>query len=160
MNRHYSKLNALGIAFKTPLINRGRQLLLNLGVDFYSRELGWNMGEFKSSKTFRAGGKKFDARKIALAVGTQSFGMQFRAGLQTRLSALMHLFAEANYTVDFTTKHRLFIIEKSGFFLFRKKGSIPLSDKRVQYFENNTITTKSTLLPDKFSFKIGVRFSL
>ncbi len=159
-NRHYSELNALGVAFKTPLINRGRQLLLNLGVDFYSREFGWNIGEFKSTKTFRADSKKFDARKIALAVGTQSLGMQLRAGLQTRLSAFTHLFAEANYAIDFNTKHRLFIMEKSGFFLFRKIGSIPLSDKRVQYFENNVLTNKSTFSPDKFSFKLGIRFAI
>ncbi len=160
VDNNYFEVYGLGVAFKTPLINRGRKLLVNLGADFYSRELGWNIGKFKSTKTFRADSKKFDARKIALAVGTQSLGMQLRAGLQTRLSAFTHLFAEVDYAIDFNTKHRLFIMEKSGFFLFRKKGSIPLSDKRVQYYENNKLTTKSTLLSDKFSFKIGVRFSL
>ncbi|WP_461640591.1 carboxypeptidase-like regulatory domain-containing protein [Labilibaculum euxinus] len=121
---HFSELESLGFAYETPLINRGRQLFLMCGVNYFFSKDGYHIGDFTSESTFKAGGKKFRADKIALYVGKKKQGVSFDFGLRTKLCKFYSLFVSTGYQLDFSERDRLFIQEKSGFFLTRKKTDI------------------------------------
>ncbi|MFA9372492.1 MAG: carboxypeptidase-like regulatory domain-containing protein [Labilibaculum antarcticum] len=157
---HFSELNSLGFAYETPLINRGRQLFLMCGVNYFFSQDGYKIGNFSSESTFKAGGKKFRADKIALYVGKKKQGVSFDFGLRTKLRTFYSLFVSAGYQLDISERDRLFIQEKSGFFLTRKMTDISLNDSSIQYFENGVPTTKTSFDTDDFYLKVGIRFAL
>ena len=159
LGKSYSELSSLGIAFETPLINRGRQLLLMCGVNYFFSKDGYKIGNFSSESTFKAGGKKIRADKIALYVGKKKQGLSFDFGLRTKFRKFYSLFVSAGYQLDFSERDRLFIQEKSGFFLTRKMTDISLKDSSIQYFENEIQTTKTSFDTDDFYLKAGIRFA-
>jgi hypothetical protein len=156
---HLSELKSLGFAYETPLINRGRQLFLMCGVNYFFSKDGYHIGNFSSESTFKAGGKKIRADKIALYVGKKKQGLSFDFGLRTKLRKFYSLFVSAGYQLDLSERDRLFIQEKSGFFLTRKMTDISLKDSSIQYFENEIQTTKTIFDTDDFYLKAGIRFA-
>ncbi|PKQ61058.1 hypothetical protein BZG02_17350 [Labilibaculum filiforme] len=157
---HFSELESLGFAYETPLINRGRQLLLMCGVNYFFSQDGYHIGNFSSESTFKAGGKKFRADKIALYVGKEKQGVSFDFGMRTKFRKFYSLFVSAGYQLDLSERDRLFIQEKSGFFLTRKKTDISLKNSAIQYFEDGVQTSKTSFDTDDFYLKAGIRFSL
>lgn len=157
---HFSELESLGFAYETPLINRGRQLFLMCGVNYFFSQDGYHIGNFSSESTFKAGSKKFRADKIALYVGKKKQGVSFDFGLRTKLYKSYSLFVSGGYQFDFSERDRLFIQEKSGFFLTRRKTDISLKNTAIQYFENGVPTTKTSFDTDDFYLKAGIRFAL
>ena len=155
-----STLNSLGFAYETPIINRGNQLLLMCGVNYFFANDGLYLGNFRSDTNFKAGGKKFKADKIALSVGKKKQGLSFDLGLRTKLKKFYSLFVMGGYQFNLQEQNRLFIQEKSGFFLTRKKADISLKNASIKYFENGLQTSKTSFNPDKFYLKIGVRVML
>ncbi|WP_320017725.1 carboxypeptidase-like regulatory domain-containing protein [Labilibaculum manganireducens] len=157
---NYSELNSLGFGYEVPLINRGRQLFLMCGVNYFFSQDGYHIGDFSSESTFKVGGKKFRADKIALYVGKKKQGISFDFGLRTKLRKFYSLFVSAGYQLDLSERDRLFIQEKSGFFLTRKKTDISLKDSAIQYFEDGVQTSKTSFDTDDFYLKAGIRFAL
>ncbi|PCH68300.1 MAG: hypothetical protein COC06_09815 [Bacteroidales bacterium] len=160
IGKHLSERQSLGLAYETPLINRGRQLLLMCGVNYFFSQDGYEIGNFSSKSTFKAGGKKFKADKIALYVGKKKQGVSFDFGLRTKLRKFYSLFVSAGYQLDLSERDRLFIQGKSGFFLTRKKTDISLKDSSIQYFENGEHRTKTSFDTDDFYLKAGIRIAL
>ncbi|WP_421920717.1 carboxypeptidase-like regulatory domain-containing protein [Marinifilum sp.] len=159
IGRNLSELKSLGIAYETPIINRGNQLFLMCGVNYFFSRNGNHIDDFKSSHTFKGGGKKIRADKIGLYIGKKKQGVSFDLGLRTKLSGLYSVFVMAGYQFNTEERDRLFIKEKSGFFLTRKTTDISLSDSSIQYFENGVQTTKTSFDTDDFYLKAGIRFA-
>ncbi len=160
IGKNISDLESLGFAYETPIINRGRQLLLMCGVNYFFSQDGYHVGDFKSESNFKAGGKKFNADKIALYVGQKKQGFSFDLGLRTKLKKFYSLFVMGGYQFNLREQDRLFIQEKSGFFLTRKKTDISMKDSSIKYFEDNVQTTKTRFETDKFYLRLGIRFML
>ena len=104
-----STLNSLGFAYETPIINRGNQLLLMCGVNYFFANDGLYLGNFRSDTNFKAGGKKFKADKIALYVGKKKQGLSFDLGLRTKLKKFYSLFVMGGYQFNLQEQNRLFI---------------------------------------------------
>lgn len=130
------------------------------GVNYFFSQDGYKIGNFSSESTFKAGGKKIRADKIALYVGKKKQGLSFDFGLRTKLHKFYSLFVTAGYQLDLSERDRLFIQEKSGCFLTRKKTDISLKDATVQYFEDGVQTTKTSFDTDDFYLKAGIRIAL
>ncbi|WP_372640848.1 carboxypeptidase-like regulatory domain-containing protein [Ancylomarina sp.] len=160
IGKNISELKSLGFAYETPIINRGRQLLLMCGVNYFFSQDGIHIGDFKSESNFKAGGKKFNADKIALYVGKKKQGVSFDLGLRTKLKKFYSLFVMGGYQFNLQEQDRLFIQEKSGFFLTRKKANISLKDSSIEYFENGVQTSTTNFDTNKFHFKVGIRIML
>lgn len=158
VSKNFSNLNSIGFAYETPIINRGNQLLLIAGLNYYFANDGQHIGDFKSESDFRAGGKKIKADKIALFVGKKKQGISLDLGLKTRIHEFYSLFISGGYQMNISDKDRLFIKEKSGFFLTRKTTDIALSDSSIQYFENGVQTTKTSFDTKDFYLKAGIQF--
>ncbi|PXX96939.1 hypothetical protein DF185_20075 [Marinifilum breve] len=159
VGKNFSNLNSIGFAYETPIINRGNQLLLIAGLNYYFANDGQHIGDFKSESDFRAGGKKIKADKIALFVGKKKQGISLDFGLKTRIHEFYSLFISGGYQMNISDKDRLFIKEKSGFFLTRKTTDVALSDSSIQYYENGVQTTKTSFDTKDFYLKAGIRFA-
>ena len=160
IGKRLSEKQSFGLSYETPIINRGRQLLLMCGMNYFSANNGYHVGDFKSESTFKADGKKIRADKIALFVGKKKQGISFDLGLKTKLYRFYSLFVTGGYQLNFSERDRLFIHEKSGFFLTRRKTDISLDDSSINYFENGMKTLKTNFDTDEFYLKAGIRFSL
>jgi hypothetical protein len=159
LGKNLSKQESLGFAYETPIINRGNQLFVMCGINYFFSQDAYHAGDCKSSHTFKAGGKKIRADKIALYAGKKKQGVSFDLGLKTKLSGLYSMFVMAGYQLNTLERDRLFIKEKSGFFLTRKTTDISLKDSSVRYFENGVQTTKTNFDADDFYLKAGIRFA-
>ncbi|MGQ1910836.1 carboxypeptidase-like regulatory domain-containing protein [Marinifilum sp. RC60d5] len=159
ISKNFASLNSIGFAYETPLINRGNQLLLVAGMNYYFSNNGQHIGDFKSESDFKTGGKKIRADKVAFFVGKKKQGISFDLGLKTRIYQFYSLFITGGYRVDINDRDRLFIKEKSGFFLTRKTTDISLKDSSIQYFENGVQTTTTSFDTKDFYFKAGIRFA-
>ena len=160
IGKNISKLESLGLAYETPIINRGRQLLLMCGVNYFFSQEGIHVGDFKSASNFKAGGKKFNADKIALYVGQKKQGVSFDLGLRSKLKKFYSLFVMGGYQFNLQEQDRLFIQEKSGFFLTRKKANISLKNSSIKYFEDGVQTSTTSFDTDNFNLKVGIRVML
>jgi len=160
IGKNLSSSNSLGFAYETPIINRGNQLFLMSGVNYFFSQDGHHIGAFKSESNFKAGGKKFKADKIALYIGQKKQGFSFDFGLRTKLKKFYSLFVTAGYKFNLVEQDRLFIKEKSGFFLTRKKANISLKDSSIKYFEDGIQTSKTSFNTDNFNLKVGIRIML
>ena len=160
IGKNISELNSLGFAYETPIINRGNQLLLMCGINYFFSQDGHHIGDFKSESNFKAGGKKFKADEIALYVGQRRQGFSFDLGLRTKLKKFYSLFVMGGYQFNLQEQDRLFIQEKSGFFLTRKKTNISLKDASIKYFEDGIQTSTTSFDTDNFNFKVGIRIML
>ena len=130
------------------------------GVNYYFSQDGHHIGNFKSESNFKAGGKKFNADKIALHVGKKKQGFSFDLGLRTKLKKSYSLFITGSYKFNLLEQDRLFIQEKSGFYFTRKKANISLKNSSIKYFEDGIQTSTTSFDTDKFHFKLGIRFML
>ena len=92
-------------------------------------------------------------------IGKKKQGVSFDFGLRTKLRKFYSVFVSGGYQLDFSERDRLFIQEKSGFFLTRKKTDISLNDSAIQYFEDGVQTTKTSFDTDDFYLKAGIRFA-
>ena len=158
IGKNLSSSNSLGFAYETPIINRGRQLFLMCGINYFFSKEGIHIGDFKSESNFKAGGKKFNADKIALYIGHKNQGVSFDFGLRTKLKKFYSLFVTGGYQFNLQEQDRLFIQEKSGFFLTRKQTDISLKDSSIKYFENGVQTSKTSFDYNAFYLKAGIRF--
>ncbi|WP_461632628.1 hypothetical protein [Labilibaculum euxinus] len=93
-------------------------------------------------------------------VGKKKQGLSFDFGLRTKLRKFYSLFVSAGYQLDLSERDRLFLQEKSGFFLTRKKTDISLKNSAIQYFENGVQTTKTSFNTDDSYLKAGIRIAL
>ncbi|MGZ2369122.1 carboxypeptidase-like regulatory domain-containing protein [Ancylomarina sp. YFZ004] len=160
IGKNISSINSLGLAYETPIINRGRQLFLMCGVNYFFSQDGIHVGDFKSESNFKAGGEKFKADKIALYVGQKKQGFSFGLGLRTKLKKFYSLFVMGGYQFNLQQQDRLFIQEKSGFFFTRKKANISLKDSSIKYFEDGIQTSTTSFDTDNFNLKVGIRIML
>ncbi|RUT78081.1 carboxypeptidase-like regulatory domain-containing protein [Ancylomarina longa] len=159
IGKYLSEKQSFGIAYETPIINRGRQLLMMGGVNYFFFNSGYHIGDFKNERSFRAGGKKIRADEIGLFVGKKKQGISLDIGLKTKLHGGYSIFLSGAYQLNLSERDRLFIREKSGFIFARKKTDISLSDSSVKYFENGMQTIKTTFDTDDFYLKAGIRFA-
>ncbi|MBL4559555.1 MAG: hypothetical protein JKX79_01085 [Labilibaculum sp.] len=160
IGNNFSIANHIGLSYQIPISAKSNKLVLIGSVAHFISADGYHIGNFSSKSTFKAGGKKFKADKIALYVGKKKQGVSFDFGLRTKLYKFYSLFVSGGYQLDLCERDRLFIREKSGFFLTRKKIDISLKNSAIQYFENGVQTSKNSFDTDDFYLKAGIRFSL
>lgn len=160
ITKDLSSSYSLGFAYETPIINRGNQLFLMSGVNYFFSQYGYHIGDFKSESNFKVGGKKFKSDKIALYVGQKKQGFSFDLGLRTKLKKFYSLFLTGGYRFNLQEQDRLFIKEKSDFFLSRKKADISLKNSSIEYFENGVETSNTSFDTDNFNLKVGIRIML
>lgn len=158
--KHLSEALTFGVSYERPIVRACKKLFLLSSIDYYFVNNGYCLGNYNLKNDFEVGGVNIKAKKIALYVGKKKRGISFNLGLKTaKIYEHFNLFVSGGYRLNMKEGDRLFIYEKSGFFLARKKTDISLKDPSIQYFENGVQTTKTSFDTDDFYLKAGIRFS-
>lgn len=158
---NYLNLNNFGFSYIACLKNKGRQIFMDLGINYYFLNSGYLLGNFdNNSGSFKAGDTKIDADKLALYCGIKENGIAPEITFRTKLKGYYHLIFTGGYYFPVTTKDRVFIEEKSGFILTRRIGDIPLNNNDIELIENNNNISSTMFSPGNFYLQIGIEFKL
>ncbi len=143
-----------------PLKTLGKQIIGNLNLGWQWQKVGYSLGTEKSDHDFSFGGKKFKNDKIQAYSGLKMNGLTIGASIDYQISNRLYLNLSSNYLSPIKTEDIITLQERSGFFLFRKHASEPISNKNIDYFINGNPSNKSGIKFNNWSFGIGIKMKI
>ncbi len=126
----------------------------------YSNNNFSNNFMIESNQTFKVGRKKIDASKLQMGIGKRIHGIKPQITIFHKFRGRWHFYLSGSYLLRLQSEDMLYIREKSGFFLIRKKAKIKLSDENLTLRINDVETNRSNLKIGNFFFSFGVCFKL
>jgi hypothetical protein len=145
----------IGPSYRILLNKKGKPVFLNLVLLFSYNTFAGNFSNYNNTTDFEFAGKKIDADKLQFGIGYNTFDLTPQVSLEFKLKRRLYLQITSGYHIPLYSKEKLFLKEKSGFFLTRKKGDISLSDNSLNVTYNGEPTTKSHLTFDNYTISLG-----
>ena len=155
----YLKSINIGITRKFLLIKKTKPLLLETSLLYSQNNIAQNFSIINNEvDDFLLDNKTIDAQKIQFGIGGKTFGIQPKLALQYKIGKLVWINTSIGYYCGVKSSDKLFLQEKSGFFLTRKKANIDLTDNTLQITLNGKQTTSSSLKSNYYNVSIGIMF--
>ncbi len=158
ISSHHYSTSGLGVRYNLPLKNYGRKWLVTPSFKMELEEYGLNAGIMNSMGKFSTGGKTFDANKLSFSVGQSSINACLGFGVRKNISRQLSLKLSTEYTLMLHSTPRLFITEKSGFWLTRKKSSVKINSGDQFFFDEQEFEAINHISLDRFEVKLGLEF--
>ena len=160
-NNAFISSKDIGVSYKFLMNRKTRPLILKTSISYSYSDFARSF-QISDNKhgAFSFGGKTIDADKIQFSIGQRRSGIKPKICLQYKVSKFLWLNASAGYVYDLNTSDRLYVNEKSGFFLTRKLASLDLSDHSLDVSNNGAITTKSDFKVGGYSYDIGLMLKM
>ncbi|MCW3786690.1 carboxypeptidase-like regulatory domain-containing protein [Plebeiibacterium sediminum] len=152
--------NCLYYNYRIPVKTIGRNIFINLSTGYSWLSLEQSLGTKNSNTNFKFGGKKFKNNKVQAYSGLKINGLTFGSDIEFQFSNIFHLVLSTNYISPIKTVDIITLQERSGFFLFRKHASEPISNKNIDYFINDIPSNKSGMKFNNWSFGIGFKMKI
>ncbi len=143
-----------------PLKTLGKQIIGNLNLGWQWQKVGYSLGTEKSDHDFSFGEKKFKNDKIQAYSGLKMNGLTLGTSIDYQISNRLYLNLSSNYLSPIKTEDIITLQERSGFFLFRKHASEPISNKNIDYYINGNPSNKSGMKYNNWSFGIGIKMKI
>lgn len=158
ISSHHYSTSGLGVRYNLPLKNYGRKWLVTPSFKIELEEYGLNTGIMNSMGKFSTGGKTFDANKLSFSVGQSASNACLGFGVRKNISRQLSLKLSTEYTFMLHSTPRLFIAEKSGFWLTRKKSSVKINTGDQFFFDVQEFEAINHISLDRFEVKLGLEF--
>jgi len=146
----------LGASYRMLLNITTKPLILDLSLRYSFNKFSRNFSNYKNNTSFKMGNKTIDAESLRFGIGYNTNGLLPQLGLTYQLKNKLWLYASTGYYLPVNTNHKLYVSEKSGFFLTRKSSDIKLSDSSLQVTYNGSPTTVSHVNFENYNAKLGV----
>jgi hypothetical protein len=156
----FRKTYDLGASYRMLINQHTRPLILKLSLLASYNNFARNFSIYQNNTSFEFDNKTIGAEKLQFSIGIKTIGAKPKLNLEYNLGRTWWLCLSADYLIPFYSEERLFMKEKSGFFLTRKKGSIALSDNSLNVTYNGEPTTKSHLTFDNYTISLGFMVKL
>lgn len=151
-----SKSHEFGASYRMLLNISTKPLILDLSLRYSFNKFSRNFSNYTNSTSFTMGNKTIDAESLRFGIGYNTNGLLPQLGLTYQLKNKLWLYASTGYYLPVNTNHKLYVSEKSGFFLSRKSSDIKLSDSSLQVLYNGSPTTISHVNFKNYNAKLGV----
>ena len=145
----------IGASYRMLLNKRSKPLILNLFLFYSYNNFARNFSIYENSSKFEFGNKTFDAEKLLFGIGYNTTGLKPKISLEYKFKRRIWLYVSGSYYLPFYTKEKLFLKEKSGFYLTRKNSSLSLTDESLDIIYNGIPTIKSHINFDNYSLGMG-----
>ena len=145
-----------GASYRILIKKRSNPLFLNLSLLFSYDNFYRNFSIYQNNVEFEFANKTFDAEKLSFEIGFKELALKPKLSLEYNVKRRLYLHLAAAYFLPFSISERLYLKEKSGFFLIRKSASLPLTDNSISVRFNGEPTTKSHINFDNYSFDLGL----
>ncbi len=150
------KSYGFGASYSILLNKWTKPLILDLSLGYSFTQLSRNFSNYRNSTSFSMGNKTIDAESLSFGIGFNTNGILPQIGLKYQLKNKFWLFVSTGYYLPVFTSQKLYISEKSGFFMTRKNSSINLSDNSLQLKYDGAPTIKSHVDFGNYNAKIGI----
>ncbi len=150
-----AKSRDLGASYRLLLTKKRKPVFLYLNASASYNKYGWNFITDQNTN-FQFAGKTFDANRLQVSIGHESFGFKPGINIEYPLKRRLFLQFSGTYYLPVYKEEKLFLKEKSGFFLTRKNASLPLSNNEIVATFNGEPTNKSHFNVSNYSFGIGL----
>jgi len=151
----YIKTYDIGSSYRILLNKRTKPLILKLSLLASNNNFARNFSTYPNNIDFEFGNKSIDAENLKFSIGFKTIGLKPKISLEYNLRRILWLTISADYYIPFYSKEKLFLKEKSGFFLTRKKANIGLSDNSLDISYNGMATERSHLNFDNYTISLG-----
>jgi len=149
----------LGASYSILLNSWSKPLILDLSLNYTFTQFSRYFTNYTTDENYKIGSKTMDAETLRFGIGFNTNGLQPQVGLNYQFKNKIWLFAASSYFFPLYTSQKLYVAEKSGFILSRKRSAIKLSDNSL-ILKNNGLTTKSSGVEfDNYSLKMGIIFN-
>lgn len=133
-----------------------KPFIWELSLKYSFGKVARNFSDYSNNTTFEIGNKTMDAETLRFGVGYNTNGLSPQLGFTYQLKNKLCFYASAGYYLPLDTNQKLYVAEKTGFFLTREKSSIKLSDSSLQVTYNGSPTTTSHISSENYTAKIGI----
>jgi hypothetical protein len=130
---------ALGVNYRIPLHPSGRGVYLDLGLAGSLSNSYVSIGTI-INPDMPIRGKSLDGNRLDLKAGENRYGLTGMTGLAVRLGKQTELFADGFYIQPLFKKPFVQFKETNGFFLTRKKATVPWDDPSLYYYLDEKLT--------------------
>ncbi len=145
-----------GPSYRFLLAKKGKPISLYISTYASYNKFGRTFSTIDNETNFDFAGKKISANRLQASIGYETFGLKPGISIEYPLKRRLFLRLSGNYYLPLHTKEKLFLKEKAGFFLTRKKAGLPLSDDGIEVAFNGEPTNKSHFSVSNYSFGIGL----
>ena len=145
------------LEYKFPLKTMGKDIYFSPSLAYMWHKFGRSVGTQNIDSDFSFGGKTFKNNQVQALAGIQHQGFQIGGSFLYQLSALFYLDVAAHYYRPTSTTDVLYLKEKSGFFLTRKKAHEAFSERDATLYINGVETQSSGVKYDNWSVSVGFR---
>ncbi len=156
---NFYKSTHLGFTYDLALKSYGKRIFISPTISIGSIKYGINTKTFSNTQEFKIKRKTFDADKLSLTVGKAGFELKTGIDFKKELTDKLTLSISPYYSLEFGTVPKLFIKEKSGFFLTRKHANINIENNEHFYIEDQVIQNIKNIASNKFGLEISLELS-
>lgn len=147
----------MGFSYKLLLNKKSKPLFLVSSLLFSYNNYARNFSKSNNAfDEFSFDGKTIDAEKIQFGIGQKKIGLKPEISFQYSMRRRMWLTTSIGYFYNLKTTDRLYLQEKTGFFITRKEANINLTDDALKISFNGEETTKSHITFNNYFFGIGL----
>lgn len=149
----------LGIEKSFPIKTYGNQILLSAKFGHLTSNYKTAIGIASNSGKFKLDKKEFDSNLIAGYYGVSNHGVSLSADLKFQITPLLFLNFFGRRNLNYNEVEKIMLIEKSGFYFFRKTFEMDINDERVSFISTSDNNLTAPLKLSNFFFGIGLTFS-
>jgi hypothetical protein len=146
----------LGMSCRMLLNKRSRPIFIGLSLLISYNSYARNFSIYENNAEFEFGNKNIDAEKLQFRIGNNTLGIKSRIAFEYQLKRRLYLITSANYYFPLYAVDKLYLEEKSGFFLTRKKANLSLTNDKLDIQFNNEKTKKSHIIFNNYSIDLGI----
>lgn len=160
-NKLYAKSFDLGFSYDFVLINRTNPLILQAMLLYSNLNIAKKFSTTdNTTDDFKFAGKNIDAEKFQLALGVNINAIKPTLKLNYNVTKRLYIHGAFSYLLPIKTVDKVYLKEKSGFFLKRKKANIQLNDQSIEVSYNDKLIKNSNLTFDNYLLSIGITIIL
>lgn len=146
----------IGISRRFLVSRRSFPVVLRISLLYSHNNLSKNFPLYENNSTFYFNNTKIDAEKLQFGTGNKITGFKPEICLEFNPKKQLWITTAFEYLYPVSSSDRLFLKEKSGFFLTRKKESIHLSDESIRFNIADQQNLTNPVKLSSYSFNIGL----
>lgn len=155
-------LITIGCEWSKTIAGWRRPLYFIPGINFYHSTLETRLLEFNPQGAFVVDGTRINSAKISAGIGEVRYGFMPSLQFVYKFGLKLALYGEALSSVLSWQQDKMFVAEKSGFFLGRKSASLAIADDRIQLTKDGTTSVNSDRHLENYRLlvNVGIRIGL